>query len=103
MRMDSPYAPDAHYGKQRRITWTGYKGHVTETCDADTLHGITQVETTEAAVRDGTMTEPLPQALATKQLAPATHMVDAGYVDATLLVKRPEDFPRELIGPVRPH
>src|SRR5262245_53806067 len=103
MRMDSPYDPDAHYGNKRSVTWTGYKVHMTETCDTDTLHVITHDETTEAAVTDVTMTEPIHQALADKQLAPETHIVDAGHVDATLLVESPRDFHMALIGPVRPN
>jgi len=103
MRMDSPYDPDAHFGNKRSVTWTGYKVHLTETCEADTLHVITHVETTEAAVTDVTMTEPIHHALADKQLAPETHIVDAGYVDATLLVESPRDFHIALIGPVRPN
>jgi transposase len=100
MRMDSPYDPDAHYGNKRSITWTGYKVHVTETCDTDTLHVITHVETTEAAVTDVTMTAPIQRALCDKQLGPAEHIVDAGYVDATLLVQSPQEFQLQLIGPV---
>jgi transposase len=100
MRMDSPYDPDAHFGNKRSITWTGYKVHVTETCDDATLHVITHVETTEAAVTDVTMTEPIQQALNDKQVAPDEHIVDAGYVDATLLVQSPRDFHLALIGPV---
>jgi transposase len=103
MRRDSPYDPEAHFGNKRSITWTGYKVHVTETCEADTLHVITHVETTEAAAPDVTMTEPIHQALAHKQLAPETHIVDAGYVDATVLVKSPRDFHIHLLGPVRPN
>jgi transposase len=99
-RMDSPYDPDAHFGNKRSITWTGYKVHVTETCDDATLHVITHVETTEAAVTDVTMTEPIQQALNDKQMAPDEHLVDAGYVDATLLVQSPRDFHLALIGPV---
>jgi transposase len=34
-RMDSPYDPDARYGNKRSTTWTGYKVHLTETCDAN--------------------------------------------------------------------
>jgi transposase len=98
--MDSPYDPDAHFGNKRSVTWTGYKVHVTETCDADTLHVMTHVDTTEAAVTDVMMTEPIHQALADKQLTPETHIVDAGYVDATLLVESPQDFHITLIGPV---
>src|SRR5262245_27259643 len=101
-RLDSPYDPEAHFGNKRSITWTGYKVHVTETCDADTLHVITYGETTEAAAPDVTMTEPIHRALAHKQLAPETPIVDAGYVDATLLVESPRDFPMALIGLVRP-
>jgi len=86
LRMDSPYDPDAHFGTKRSITWTGYKLHVTETCDDDTLHVITHVETTEAAVPDGAMTAPIQRALCDKHMGPEEHIVDAGYVDATLLV-----------------
>jgi transposase len=100
MRMDSPYDPDAHFGNKWSITWTGYKVHVTETCDEATLHVMTHVETTEAAVTDVTMTEPIQQALNDKQVAPDEHLVDAGYVDATLLVQSPRDFHLALIGPV---
>jgi transposase len=102
MRMDSPYDRDAHFGNKRSVTWTGDKVHMTETCDEDTLHVITHVETTAAAVTDVTMTEPIHQALTNKQLAPETHIVDAGYVDATLLVESPRDFHITLLGPVRP-
>src|SRR5262245_16043051 len=102
MRMDSPYDPDAHFGNKRRITWTGYKVHLTETCEEDALHLITHIETTEAAITDVTMTAPIHQALAERQLTPQTHIVDAGYVDAQLLVQSPHDFGIELLGPVRP-
>lgn len=102
MRIDSPYDPEAHFGNKRSITWTGYKVHLTETCDEDMLHVITHVETTEAAVSDVTMTEPIHQALTDKEVAPDEHIVDAGYVDATLLVNSPQDFHLNLIGPVRP-
>jgi DDE family transposase/transposase-like protein DUF772 len=103
MRMDSPSDPDAHYGNKRSITWTGDKVHMTETCDDDTLHVMTHVETTEAAVTDVTMTEAIHQALVDTQLPPETHIVDAGSVDATLLVESPRDFHIALIGPVRPN
>ncbi len=102
-RMDSPYDPDAHFGNKRSVTWTGDKVHITETCEADTLHVITHVETTEAAITDVTMPEPIHRALTEKQLTPETPIVDAGSVDATLLVESPRDFHIALIGPVRPN
>ncbi len=42
------------------------------------------------------------EALSSKALLPEEHVVDAGYVDGTLLVESLQDFGIELIGPVRP-
>ena len=103
MRMDSPYDPEAHFGNKRSHTWTGYKVHLTETCDPDTVHLITHVDTTEAAIVDVTRTEPIHHALADKDVKPDEHLVDAGYVDAGLLVDSPKAFQLDLIGPVRPN
>lgn len=77
-RFDSPYDTDAHYSSQRNTSWTGYKVHVAETCDADTPHLIVHVETTPAPVTDSDLTAPIPQARVDKGLAPATHLADAG-------------------------
>jgi len=101
-RYDSPYDPQASYGNKRSSTWTGYKVHLTETCDEDSVHLITHVETTQAHISDVAQTEPIHQALEHKALLPEEHIVDAGYVDGTLLVGSLEDFGIELIGPVRP-
>lgn len=102
MRIDSPYDPEAHFGNKRSITWTGYKVHLTETCEDDAPHLITHVETTAAAVTDVTMTQAIHHALQEKGVPPEHHIVDAGYVDAALLVESPRDFHIALIGPVRP-
>ena len=101
-RFDSPYDADAHFGNKRATTWTGYKVHVTETCDDDAPHLIVHVETTPAPVTDSDMTAPIQQALVDKGLVPATHLVDAGYVDAELLVTSLTNHGIELLGPVRP-
>lgn len=103
LRFDSPYDPDAHFGNKRTTTWTGYKVHVTETCDADTPHFITHVETTIAPVTDNVMTAPIHQALADKALLPSTHVVDAGYVDVELLLQSTTTHQISLLGPVRPN
>ena len=71
MRMDSPYDPDAHCGINAASPGRGTNA-MTETCEEETLHVMTHVETPEAAVSDVTMTEPIHHALADKQLAPAT-------------------------------
>lgn len=103
LRIDSPYDPEAHYGNKRSTVWTGYKVHLTETCDENEIHLITHVETTLAAVTDVARTEPIQQALKEKELLPKEHLVDAGYVDAELILKSRKDFELELTGPVRPN
>lgn len=102
VRSDSPYDPEAHYGTKRGVDWVGYKLHVTETCDDDLPHLIVHIETSAAAHSDVDMTEPIHQALNEKALLPDQHLVDAGYVDAHLLVSSSHDYQIDLIGPVRP-
>ena len=53
----SPYDPDARYAVKRETRWTGYKVHLTETCDEERPNLITNVETTTAAVADDAVTE----------------------------------------------
>lgn len=101
-RYDSPYDPQARYGNKRSTTWTGYKVHLTETCDENRLHLITHVETTQAHISDTDQTQPIHEALNSKALLPKEHVVDAGYVDGSLLVDSLQEFGIELIGPVRP-
>ncbi len=47
-RSNSPYDTEARYGKKRHTTWIGYKVHLTETCEKNQVHLITNVQTTEA-------------------------------------------------------
>ena len=101
-RYNSPYDPQASYANKRSTTWIGYKVHLTETCDEDSVHLITNVETTQAHVADIDQTQAIHEALASKALLPAEHAVDAGYVDGTLLVESDQSFGLELIGPARP-
>ena len=72
-----------------------------ETCEPDQVHLITHVETTPAQVQDVEQTAIIHQALAQKSLLPSQHFVDAGYVDAELLLTSKNDYGIELIGPVR--
>ena len=71
--------------KQSTI-WTGYKVHLTETCDEERPHLIIHVETTSATTQDMSMTEPIHQRLSDKHLLPTEHLMDAGYVDGDHLV-----------------
>ena len=47
------------------------------------------------------MTSPMHEVLATKALLPTTRLVDAGYIDATLLVSSSQEYQIDLVGPVR--
>lgn len=96
----SPYDSEARLGVKRETEWTGYKTHFTETCDDDLPHVIIHVETTKATVQDVEMTERIHQALEKKQLLPAEHFLDAGYVDAEHLVTSEKRFGVEIVGPV---
>jgi transposase len=102
-RMDSPYDGDARYGNKRSVTWTGYKVHITETCAQDEVHLITNVDTTQAHISDVIQTESIHKSLASIALLPNEHIVDAGYVDATLLVTSRKQYGVTVVGPVRPN
>jgi transposase len=99
-RLHSPYDPEARYAKKRDTSWIGYKVHLTETCEADRPNLITDVQTTAAGTPDGAMTATVHSALAERGLLPETHVVDAGYVDAALLVASQVDHAIDLLGPV---
>ena len=101
-RHDSPYDVEARYSNKRSVTWVGYKVHLTETCDAEAPHLITHVETTLAPVSDIDRTAPIHEALAARGLAPISHFLDAGYVDAPLLLSSQSEHGIEMVGPVRP-
>lgn len=98
----SPYDPDARFGIKRDIRWTGYKVHLTETCDAETPNLITHVATTPATTADVDVTATLHRHLAERDLAPREHLVDTGYVDAELIVTSRAAHQMELLGPVLP-
>ncbi len=99
--IDSPYDPEAHYAKKRDTGWTGYKVHLTETCDGDSPHLITHVETTSAPLSDLTAVPHIHEALQHHDLLPETHIVDTGYVDAEAVVKSQQDYGVDLFGPTR--
>jgi transposase len=100
-RLQSPHDPEAHYSTKRQMEWSGYKVHVTETCDENTAHLVTHVMTCPAMQPDMASTAAIHERLAGKDLLPAEHFVDSGYVDAALLVGSRRDHGVSLEGPVR--
>jgi transposase len=100
-RIDSPYDPQAHYATKRSIAWSGYKAHLTESCDDDAPHLITHVATTDAPAIDAETTAAIHADLAARDLLPGEHLVDTGYTDARLLVASKVAYGMELLGPVQ--
>src|SRR3954453_11556843 len=100
-RLQSPYDPEAHYSTKRQMEWSGYKVHVTETCDEDAAHLVTHVVTCPAMRPDMASTAGIHERLAAKGLLPSEHFVDSAYVDAALLVGSQRDHGVSLEGPVR--
>jgi DDE family transposase len=99
--LSSPYDVDAHLARKETTQWIGYKVHLTESCDDDRPRLITHVATTAGPIADGAVTPTVHQALQEKQLLPATHLVDTGYLDAELLATSWRDYGVELLGPTR--
>lgn len=99
--LESPYDPEAKYSAKRGKEWVGYKVHVTETCDAGCPRLIVGVLTTPATQQDVSTTLSVHQALAAKHRLPGEQLVDAGYIDADLLVQMKRDYGVQLVGPPR--
>jgi transposase len=98
----SPYDAEARYSKKRSTEWTGYRAHLTETCDDDLPHLITDVQTTPAPTSDFDMLPKVQADLAARDMLPGEQMVDAGYVTADQLVSSQKEHGVTLVGPVNP-
>ena len=101
LRIESPYDIEARYSEKRTTKWTGYKVHLSESCDENQPHLITNVETTQAQVPDVVMTEPIHTNLAKRELLPQEHLVDMGYTNMNLFFTAKQEHQIELIGPLR--
>jgi transposase len=100
--IQSPYDHEARNGSKRDVNWTGYKVHLTESCDEESPNVITHVDTQPAAVTDVEVIDDIHDALAQKQLLPGEHFVDAGYTSASKLWQAREERGLELVGPLLP-
>jgi transposase len=96
--ISSPYDPEARYSAKRETSWVGYKAHLTETCDPETPHLITNVE--PASTPDDNMIAVVHQSLKERDLLPAEHVVDKGYTDSRVLVDSPREHGVTIVGPV---
>jgi transposase len=98
--VESPYEAEARSATKRGMHWVGSKVHLTETCDDDAPHLVTQVDTTSAPATDVGQLAHIQQDLAEYTLLPSHHLVDAGYVRAQHVVESRTLYAIELVGPV---
>lgn len=98
--ISSPYDPDARYSKKRDTEWTGYKVHLTETCDEETPNLITDVVTMPAPSTDHAATAAIQGRLTERALVPSVQLVDTAYVTAEHLVTSQTEHACTLLGPV---
>ncbi|MFB1045583.1 IS1182 family transposase [Streptomyces chrestomyceticus] len=101
LRLVSPYDIEARCGRKNDTRWDGYKVHLTETCEPDAVHLITNVVTTAGAVSDDRMAAVVHNGLAARGLLPAEHWVDAGYANALALAAAHQDHGVALHGPLK--
>ncbi|MER5996487.1 IS1182 family transposase [Streptomyces viridosporus] len=101
VRIVSPYDPDARRAIRGNTRWNGYLLHVTETCDTDDrVNLITDIATT-GPIRDTQALPGIHTRLRDRQLLPAQHLVDGGYISAALLNDSARDHQIQLVGPVK--
>ncbi len=101
LRLHSPYDEDVRYSAKREKGWVGYKIQLSETCDPQQVHLITQATTTLATQSDMAALEQVHRTLHQKDLLPDEHLLDAGYVDAESLIAVKRNFGVTLCSPVR--
>src|SRR5215469_10048443 len=72
-------------------------------CEEDLPQLITHVQTTHAALPDGKALSIVHVHLADKNLLPAQHLVDSGYIDAANLHESQVSYEVDLVGPTLNH
>jgi transposase len=70
-----------------------------ESCESDLPRLITQVTTTIGPIPDGQTLPDIQAVLDQRDWLPEQHIVDAGYVDAELLVASQTQYQVDLVGP----
>jgi transposase len=99
----SPYDPEARFSSKRVTDWVGYKAFLTESCDEEGVHLITQVETSPATSADSTLGQTIHASLAAQDLLPSIHLMDAAFIGAQLLVQAKQEHQVDILGPAMPN
>lgn len=99
--ISSPYDLEARFSRKHAHTWVGYKVHLSELCEENQPHLITQVATTASTASDIEALPQIHQGLADKSLSPSQHLVDTGYMSADMIVQSRQNYQVDLVGPAR--
>lgn len=97
--IDSPHDVDARWSSKRSTQWSGYKVHLSETCEPDLPHLIVAVHTTAATGSDIPALADVHDRLTANQATPGEHYLDEGYVTAEAIAQADNDG-IEIIGPL---
>ncbi|HEX6489920.1 MAG TPA: IS1182 family transposase [Gaiellaceae bacterium] len=100
-RIVTPHDPEARAGEKRGRRWHGDKVHITETAEPvspEAPNFIVDVTTASAASADIEALPEIRQRLIARDLAPAEHFVDSGYVSGKQL-RDSRAAGIELVGP----
>ncbi|WP_234315188.1 IS1182 family transposase [Streptomyces globisporus] len=101
VRIISPYDLDARRAIRGNTRWNGYLVHVTETCDANARVNLITDIATSSPIRDTQALPGIHTRLRDRQLLPAQHSVDGGYISTALLNNSARDHRFQLVGPVK--
>nr|WSZ19765.1 hypothetical protein OH837_43905 [Streptomyces canus] len=93
VRITSPYETEAR--------WTGYRAHVTETCDDKRVNVITDVATVVSSA-DSQALPGIHARLRRLRLLPGQHLVDGGYTSVAGMDAAARLHRVTLIGPLPP-
>lgn len=99
--INSPYDTEARMGNKKTRKWIGYKVHLSETCDEDSPHLITYVDTKLSSSKDHEIMDNLHKSLTQENLSPEQHFVDSAYIDTELLISSQQKYGIELVGPIQ--
>jgi transposase len=100
-QIQTPHDPEARYGKKRKREWWGAKVQLTETEDEGFPHVITDIAVTSTAHTDYEAFGEILERLEKRNLLPAKHYVDSGYMSGPNLVES-EQKGVDLVGPLQP-
>lgn len=100
LQLQSPYDVEARWSYKRDDSWVGYKVHITESCEPDLPHLITDVRTRPSGEADFFALPAIHAALARRGLLPAQQLVDAGYLKSKTSLCSEEAYGVDLVGQI---